>query len=116
MRQMDTDQIITNAAKVMIARGLGITAQMRMKDGSEGPVNIPPEDIPLFLQDAASGIARQFGAYSDDYHAYLAHQGVPKCGGFTTKGKRCKHGVADKQDFADWLKLHRRTYCQIHRG
>jgi hypothetical protein len=80
-------------------------------------VELQPEHIELYLQDADAGVAAAQGVSRADYLSWLETEGSVRCSGTTVAGERCKHGVRG----LSYLTLHawiegraRGGYCLVH--
>ena len=86
------------------AKGIGFTV--------DDYIRISSDDIPEFLNDPESFIARAHGVSKGDYVSFKNN--VPlRCCGITRRGRRCKNELAGQVDIQTYSRL-RGGFCAIH--
>ncbi|MFL5295920.1 MAG: hypothetical protein ACJ798_06010 [Phenylobacterium sp.] len=82
-------------------------------------LQLRPEHITIYLQDADAGVAAAHGVSRDDYLAWLETEGSVRCSGMTIARERCKHNAKG----LTYLPLHTWVaaralggYCLVHGG
>ncbi len=81
----------------LVGKGVGLWATIPSIGGSRS-VQLDPRDISIFLDDHDGWIAKMWGVSREDYFAWQADEGIPRCTGITAKGARCKNGVVGPPD------------------
>lgn len=82
-------------------------------------VELRPEQIRLYLQDADLGVAAALNASREEYLEWLTSWGSVRCSGTTTTGDQCRNAAKGLTglELVEWLKTRGKGgYCAAHGG
>lgn len=80
-------------------------------------LTVSAQEVPGIVANRDQGIADHLGVPKSQYLAWVATDGLPRCGATTSKGERCRNPISGgiQRPLKEWLQEDG-GFCTVHGG